>query len=89
MRTIVIAVAPPGSSDFATHQVDIEFLRRLGEYRAVIDLSAGHRIAAILGNGYGEKAFHLDDGEMRYEACRIVRMGRDCTLDFMRAGLIR
>lgn len=77
-----VTIVFPENED-AGVELEIASFRQISETRIVIDLIAAHRLIALLGQGYGDRFFILVDGQITFVGCRIVKMGADCTIDFM------
>lgn len=67
-------------------EIDVESLQHSARDRLAIDQRAGRRLIDLFGTGFGERYFTLIDGATGFTGCRIVKMGADCTISYMRVG---
>ena len=85
MHKIKIAYATGPGPDTEV-EIDVEDLQHSARDHIVIEQAAGRQLIGLFGTGFGERYFTLIDGAMAFIGCRIVKMGADCTISYMRVG---
>jgi hypothetical protein len=86
MPKIKIIYPAAGGAPDAEVDVDMQSLQHPARDHLVLDQAAGRRLIELFGNGYGDRHFTLVEGNMAFEGCRVVKMGADCTISYMRVG---
>jgi hypothetical protein len=81
----VICIANGVDSEIEA-EIDVESLQHSARDRMVFDQGVGRQLIGLLGSGYGDRHFTLVDGDMAFTECRVLKMGADCTISYMRVG---
>lgn len=65
-------------------EIDADGFDHDGHGHASLGPRAHRELIALLGNGYGDRQFHVVSGEKMLVNCSIVSQSAGCTLDFIR-----